>query len=137
MNDPLLSCDSNPRVTSVQSSLVDRKVSLLIDIESWAWKVDLVRELFNERDAELILSITLNSSRHKDTWFWSFKKSGMFSVKSAYMHPQLGRRTGELFWRLISGRRCGEFECLQKLRTWCGVLLPIVSQQMSNFVLNR
>lgn len=48
------------------------------------WDVDVVRDLFNTRDADLILNIPLSYSRHEDNWFWSFDNSGKFSIKILY-----------------------------------------------------
>lgn len=94
LKDPWLPCATNPRVTTVRPSLVNNKVSLLMETDNLTWDVDLVRDLFNERDAEIILSITLNSSRSLDNWYWSFEKSGYFSVKSAYRHLQQSKEDG-------------------------------------------
>lgn len=75
-------------ITTVHHTLTSANVSSLMMTESLTWNSDLVRDLFNERDARLILSITLNSSRVQDVWYWSFEKSGLFSVKSTYRHLQ-------------------------------------------------
>lgn len=40
-------------------------------------------ELFNERDASLILSIP-GRAMNDDSWYWSKEKLGNYSVKSAY-----------------------------------------------------
>ncbi|KAK6156676.1 hypothetical protein DH2020_010924 [Rehmannia glutinosa] len=44
----------------------------------------LIRTLFPNHIADSILSIPLNISRHKDSWYWLHNKNGKFSVKSAY-----------------------------------------------------
>uniref|UniRef100_A0A803NUV7 RNase H type-1 domain-containing protein n=1 Tax=Cannabis sativa TaxID=3483 RepID=A0A803NUV7_CANSA len=74
-----------------------------METDCFAWDVDLVRDLFNTRDAQLILSIPLNSSRSDDVWFWSFESSGNFSVKSMYRHLQQRKEddlqlVGSDFW---------------------------------------
>lgn len=88
LKDPWLPCDVNPKVTSVHPNLVGEKVSSLMVADELSWDVDLVRDMFNQRDADLILSITLNVSRTNDGWYWSLEKSGQFSVKSLYRHMQ-------------------------------------------------
>lgn len=60
INDPWLSCDYNPRVTSVHPSLVGKNVPTQFETGTLACDKDLVHDLFNRRDTELILSITLS-----------------------------------------------------------------------------
>ncbi|KAK6118977.1 hypothetical protein DH2020_047263 [Rehmannia glutinosa] len=60
------------------------RVSDLIDVETNSWKTDLIRHVFPEQEANLILSIPLHCSNHNDTWYWVHSKNGKFSVKSAY-----------------------------------------------------
>lgn len=43
--------------------------------------------MFEDRDAELILSIPL-SNNDKDTWYWRYKKMGHYSVKISYIRLQ-------------------------------------------------
>jgi ribonuclease HI len=48
------------------------------------WKEEIVRDLFREPDAKLILNIKLPSRPTEDFIAWFFEKSGVFSVRSAY-----------------------------------------------------
>ncbi|KAM6563055.1 hypothetical protein CsatB_023053 [Cannabis sativa] len=82
--DPWLLDDDNPRVTFINPALVDQNVKALMETDSLAWDIDLLHDLFTERDANLILSISLSSSRLCDAWYWSWESSGYFSVKSVY-----------------------------------------------------
>ncbi|KAK1400041.1 hypothetical protein POM88_009904 [Heracleum sosnowskyi] len=75
INDPWLPCEDNPRVTTAHPSLVDKNVSTLFETGILAWDKDLVHDLFNRRDAELILSITLSQSRNKDRWILFYFKN--------------------------------------------------------------
>lgn len=45
------------------------------------WDIEVVRDLFNEREAELILSIPLSDSIDIDGWMWCLEKSGLYSQK--------------------------------------------------------
>ncbi|KAF4373524.1 hypothetical protein F8388_025218 [Cannabis sativa] len=65
-----------------------------METDTLAWEVDLVHDMFNERDANLILSISLSSSRLCDVWHWSWESSGLFSVKSVYKFLQLSKELG-------------------------------------------
>ena len=48
------------------------------------WDNDIILDLFNQRDANLILSIPLSQRSVSDSWFWCFDSKGLFSVKSCY-----------------------------------------------------
>ncbi|KAF4403780.1 hypothetical protein G4B88_002633 [Cannabis sativa] len=77
-----------------------------METDTLAWDVDLVHDMFNERDANLILIISLSSSRLCDVWYWSWKSSGHFLVKSVYMFLQLSKELGaqdddSVFWNTI------------------------------------
>ena len=49
-----------------------------------AWDADLIRDLFHERDREIILSIPLSFRRKSDTWYWTQVTNGEYTVKSGY-----------------------------------------------------
>ncbi|XP_060959224.1 uncharacterized protein LOC115699974 [Cannabis sativa] len=84
----------NPKVTSTHPALLSQCVNSLMITGEYAWDVDLVLDLFNNRDANLILSIPLSSSRVNDTWYWCLEKTGHFTVKSAYKFLQMRKETG-------------------------------------------
>lgn len=91
---PWLPCNSDPRVSTRNLAFMDQKVSSLMVTGNLSWDHDLVRDLFNNRDAELIFSIPLNSSRQQDILYWSLEKTGQFPVKSAYRHLQKSKEGG-------------------------------------------
>ncbi|XP_062102830.1 uncharacterized mitochondrial protein AtMg00310-like [Humulus lupulus] len=84
--DPWLPCAANPRVSTIHPSLTNQRVASLMTTGRIAWDEDLIKDMFNSRDAQLILSIPLSASRQEDTWFWAFESSGRFSVKSTYKY---------------------------------------------------
>lgn len=53
------------------------------------WKVELLDEMFNERDRKCILAIHLSSSSIKDELTWAFSKDRKNTMKTSYM---LGKR---------------------------------------------
>ncbi|KAL0410894.1 UNVERIFIED_CONTAM: hypothetical protein Slati_3679100 [Sesamum latifolium] len=59
-------------------------VSMLIDMDNVSWKSDLVYQLFEEEEAQLIVSIPLPHVHHPDSLIWHYGNRGMFSVNSAY-----------------------------------------------------
>ncbi|XP_074377986.1 uncharacterized protein LOC141719505 [Apium graveolens] len=88
LNDPRLPCDDNPKITIVHPTFIGATVSSLMLTGGLTWDSDLVRDLFNERDVRLIISITLSSSRVQDVRYRSFEISCLFSVKSTNRHLQ-------------------------------------------------
>lgn len=51
--------------------------------EHGSWDVDLILDVFDSRDANIILSIPLNHDTH-ETWYWRREKLGTYTVKCAY-----------------------------------------------------
>ncbi|XP_062102834.1 uncharacterized protein LOC133812999 [Humulus lupulus] len=76
-------------VTSVHPALIGAKVSSLLLVDSREWDVDLLKDLFNDRDLRCILSIPLSNNRPMDSWFWSLEPFGFFTVKSCYKFLQV------------------------------------------------
>lgn len=50
------------------------------------WDVDLISDMFNERDRNLILGIPLNDDIHEDFYYWNEDRLGVYTVKIAYNH---------------------------------------------------
>lgn len=48
------------------------------------WDNDIINDLFDKRDADLILSIPLSRELCQDKLIWGFESNGKFSVKSCY-----------------------------------------------------
>lgn len=59
-------------------------MSSLICSDSRDWDVDIIKDLFNERDQFLILSRTLLDRVIEDRLYWSKEALVLFTVKSAY-----------------------------------------------------
>jgi hypothetical protein len=78
----------SPTTYAVQTPLkiiaLDSTISELIDREQNWWKVRLVKEIFLEEEARVILSIPLSSSNRLDTQIWRGMIYGIFTVSSAY-----------------------------------------------------
>lgn len=71
--NPWLSCANNPYITTTNEALKGKTVSSLMTTDQNSWDIDLVHDIFNERDASLILSIPLQRAEN-DSWFWRKEK---------------------------------------------------------------
>uniref|UniRef100_A0A2N9F0P5 Reverse transcriptase domain-containing protein n=1 Tax=Fagus sylvatica TaxID=28930 RepID=A0A2N9F0P5_FAGSY len=65
------------------SHLVERVSDLILE-DSQRWNVELIKEVFSEWEANVIVSIPLPPRQRVDRLFWDDTKHGLFSVKSAY-----------------------------------------------------
>ena len=74
---------------------MEAKVSALIDVESGAWKTNMIREVFLEHEADSILSIPLSTTLPADRLVWTTNANGKFNVKSAYHLARNGGRSGD------------------------------------------
>ncbi|XP_055959787.1 uncharacterized protein LOC130014852 [Mercurialis annua] len=81
---PWLNGDVGYVTTPRPDNLINAKVSNLLDMDGQSWDVGLVRDVFNDNDAENILSIPISCRRLEDGWRWNFEPKGNFSVKSCY-----------------------------------------------------
>lgn len=105
LNTPWLPTSSDPYVHTLSESLQNEKVSSLMRSDERCWDEDLIWDVFEVRDAEIILSIPLHQDE-KDSWYWSHEKMGHYSVKSAYVRLQELRGTSNTldssgFWRKL------------------------------------
>jgi hypothetical protein len=60
-------------------------VDFLIDEETRQWKEELVQACFRPADAEHIVKMPLSHNQTEDVASWPFTKSGIYTVKSAYI----------------------------------------------------
>lgn len=71
-----------PKSSTVESNPL--MVSQLIDQESFAWKTNLVNDLFDSASANAILSMHLPPTLRSDKLIWFQNPNGNFNVKSPY-----------------------------------------------------
>ncbi|XP_019155316.1 PREDICTED: uncharacterized protein LOC109152193 [Ipomoea nil] len=103
--DPWLPDGGNPYVTTPsQEYLGDPWVSSLMRIDGNEWDHGVVRDILEERDANLVLSVPLSArgGGGRDSLFWSQEQNGLYSVCSAYRlaSGEFGQGDG-VVWRGI------------------------------------
>ncbi|XP_074327368.1 uncharacterized protein LOC141665288 [Apium graveolens] len=72
-----------PYIQIVYEALQGKTVDSLMSLDHPGWDIDLIHDIFEDRDIQLILSIPLNTTE-VDTWFWNKEKMGQYTVKSSY-----------------------------------------------------
>ncbi|XP_060959252.1 uncharacterized protein LOC115704017 [Cannabis sativa] len=77
-----------PFVLTVNQGLEDKLVSNLMLMEEKGWDVEIIEDMFEERDAQLILSIQLSDSTTVNSWHWMMENSSFYTAKSAYNYLQ-------------------------------------------------
>ncbi|KAL8103095.1 hypothetical protein AgCh_027577 [Apium graveolens] len=87
IEDPWLPVVSDPYVHTRNESIQNQRVTSLLEIDSNCWDEDLVNDVFDRRDASIILTIPLNNDIEY-TWYWSRERLGNYTVKSAYLMIQ-------------------------------------------------
>ncbi|KAK1402213.1 hypothetical protein POM88_001818 [Heracleum sosnowskyi] len=79
LEDPWLPSEHDPNIHTRHPALQGQRVCSLKDSEN-NWDIDLIRDVFDSRDAQLIMTIPLNNET-EDTWYWRKEKLGDYSVK--------------------------------------------------------
>ncbi|XP_074328110.1 putative mitochondrial protein AtMg00310 [Apium graveolens] len=80
-----LPCRQNGLITSeMPPELEQMRVNSLMQTDCKAWDEELVRDLFNDRDMDLILRIPLSIRSNFDSWYWVHDNDGHFTVRSCY-----------------------------------------------------
>ncbi|KAL6509415.1 hypothetical protein OROGR_022725 [Orobanche gracilis] len=83
--DPWLPDDNNPYIqTSLSNEVIVAPVRSLMNVSGIGWNAIYVRQVVNERDANLILNIPLSIRRPRESWTWWWEEKGEYSVKSCY-----------------------------------------------------
>lgn len=82
-NDPWLPRDLTRKPLTPRGATLLTEVEELLDLAIGSWEITLVKEIFWEEDAEIILALPVHGGRGKSL-AWHFDKHGKFNVKSAY-----------------------------------------------------
>ncbi|XP_074369771.1 uncharacterized protein LOC141711268 [Apium graveolens] len=86
---PWLHDDTNPFITTKSPTIENQKVSSMFCLDEKAWDVEIIEDIFNDRDQMQILAIQSNEASHEDVMYWSLENFGNYSVKSAYKFLQV------------------------------------------------
>lgn len=74
----------------------------LMMVDQRRWDYDVVTDLFNARNRDLIMKISLSTRRDRDVWYWLANPRGVFSVRSCYKMMTYDANNSSLsFWRRL------------------------------------
>jgi hypothetical protein len=83
--DPWINDEGRAYATSnIPPGMKGMMVSELVEKDNHEWKVDVIKEVFNERDAKNILAMPIIDEIGEDKQCWKFTSHGECTVKSAY-----------------------------------------------------
>lgn len=71
-------------VTTVSHAVEEKTVSSLMGTDKRDGDVDLIRDIFDERDQQIILRTELEANGVQDIIYWTQEQSGLYTVRSAY-----------------------------------------------------
>ncbi|XP_074352648.1 putative mitochondrial protein AtMg00310 [Apium graveolens] len=83
--DPWLPDDEGPLLLApAHSELQNIMVSSLLCPENNRWDMDVLQDIFAERDIQRILRIPRGSGSNDDSWMWIDDEKGLYTVKTGY-----------------------------------------------------
>uniref|UniRef100_A0A803PJ01 Reverse transcriptase domain-containing protein n=1 Tax=Cannabis sativa TaxID=3483 RepID=A0A803PJ01_CANSA len=116
LRDPWLPHNQNPYILSSHPALVGKLVSNLFSVGQKRWDIEVLNDLFEERDKELIMSIQLSDSVEEDLWFWNKSSSGFYTIKSAYSYLQQKTATADLVQNTEGFKKLRQLDIPQKVQ---------------------
>lgn len=85
--DPWIDDEINSYVeTDTVQGLENLTVAALKCTNYNEWDIDLITDIFSNRDQEIFLSIPLFTSQAEDVWMWKWDARGSYTVKSGYRY---------------------------------------------------
>ena len=82
-SDPWLSREGVTTPTTQRRGCLQTRVCELVDPDTQTWDERLVRDIFREDEARIVLATPVRDE-HEDFYAWYHDSKGQFSVKSAY-----------------------------------------------------
>lgn len=107
-----------------------------LNAQGTEWDVDIIQEIFTDRDAKLILSIPLLATNKDDKLIWAMEENCRFTVKSCYRAitqnlPREEMKTWAKVWKLNLPPKVKVF--FWQLCTNCLPTAIALSQKRVNF----
>uniref|UniRef100_A0A803Q554 RNase H type-1 domain-containing protein n=1 Tax=Cannabis sativa TaxID=3483 RepID=A0A803Q554_CANSA len=95
LNHSWLPDNDQSYVTTNNPGLINQPISSLFSVESDSWDYDLVCDMFNSRDASLILGLPLSTTDADDCWSLTSETNGSFTLK-------IPPKVKNMLWRILN-----------------------------------
>ncbi|XP_060974644.1 uncharacterized protein LOC133039726 [Cannabis sativa] len=82
--DLWLADDSQPWVTSSANGMETWTINDLMVVGERAWDLEVVLDIFNDRDKEIIIRTNIDQETLIDTWYWHKDLHGFYTMREAY-----------------------------------------------------
>ncbi|XP_074374166.1 uncharacterized protein LOC141714552 [Apium graveolens] len=107
LQQPWLQNVENPYIVTNSPAISQQKVASLFRTDAKQWDIEIIQDVFEERDQQSILNTMIEQGLEKDVLCWKHEHSGQYSVKSAYRLIQSQKVVGNeednsTFWRWIN-----------------------------------
>lgn len=85
LKDPWLPVQVNPYVSTISINLETYNVNNLFCVDSRKWDEYLVKDMFDDRWATIILNMSLSNILYlDDSWYWGKEVNGVYTIKNTY-----------------------------------------------------
>ncbi|XP_060972283.1 uncharacterized protein LOC133038212 [Cannabis sativa] len=103
LNDLWLPVENDGYIHSSHSTLYNQFVSSLLKPYAKDWDLDILNDLFDDRDRDIIIQLQLSPFATKDHLYWLKDQTGIYTVKTVYhLLQQLKGNWGDdplsIFW---------------------------------------
>ncbi|KAF4387554.1 hypothetical protein F8388_011702 [Cannabis sativa] len=83
LNDPWLPAEMDGFIHSSHPALLQQAVSSLLQQDVKDWDIDILNDLFNDRDKDLILQLQLSPTTFEDSWYWLNDRAETWTPRAA------------------------------------------------------
>lgn len=84
LDQPWLNNEVDPFVETRSPALINQNVHALFRMDRKEWDLEVIDDIFSERDKQLILQTVIEQELESDVISWKLEASGNYTVKSAY-----------------------------------------------------
>lgn len=84
IDQPWLNYLENPFITTISPSLINQNVSSLFKSGTKEWDMEVINDIFEDRDRQCIVNTRVEQDLNRDILFWKLEHTCQYSVKSAY-----------------------------------------------------
>lgn len=133
-NDPWLPSDDSC-VHTDNEAIRNNTIDTLMIRSQCVWDVDVIKDVFLDRDAQFIMSIPLRDA-DLDRWFWKWDTLVQYTVKSAYTVVQENKQSSNQYDR-VSWKKLWNFKISLKIKHFIWKAARNILRTKDNFLTRR